>query len=686
MPTTTQQQSQRRIISQSTPNRTLISSSRIHTGRPGAYLIEPSAGGGNSVFRVGVPDGVSQGEEFQVFAGNRVVRVRCPANARPGHFLQITVPPDPSISALSRANLTSAGGEGLSPPSNTTSDNYTTPGVMIDGQPNAQGQQGYLVPIPAGVVGNQFPIFINSQQLLVTIPPNAQEGMLVRIYAPIRSVDRPTSPEPEPVSNNQTQMFEVIVPSGVKPNQPFALLAGGQRVLVTCPSNARPGQRIRFQLPMALLQPHSQKRESNPQPPSLQYKKHGWARTIRLNDFKFQWVRMKDDGVSINTSTKFDIRTSAYVRQLTFHPGKDYRMRTGLLRFVAASQSVVDSNVKDEFQQKREIISYYDLTSIQNKSLEEKTTWFYNVCRNRLGIPWDEGHVRINIRRDYLLEDSMQSIMSLSRKDLRRVWRFEFINEAGVDAGGLAREWFELITKEVFNPDRGLWVASTSNQMCLLINPTSGLAAEEHLIYFRFLGRVLGKALFDQQLVSYHMVRYMYKDLLGWPISFEDLQYVDEEYYNNLKKIWDLPDEDLTNMCLDFTTIEKAFGNTKHIDLIPNGSNVEVSKENISEYLEACFQFKLLGQIRPQLTELLLGFYDVVPEPLLTIFDFQELELVMCGVPEIDIGDWRENTEYSGLLTKRDKVVIWFWEVVEELDREMKARLLVSLFLVCVLF
>jgi len=361
-------------------------------------------------------------------------------------------------------------------------------------------------------------------------------------------------------------------------------------------------------------------------------------------------------------------------------------MRTGLLRLVSASQAVADSSVKDDLninnnsnaKQNQEIVSYYDLTSIQLKSFDEKVPWFFNACRNRLGVDWNSGHVRINIRREYLVEDSMQAVMSLSRKDLRRIWRFEFIGESGIDAGGLAREWFELITKEVFNPDRGLWIASITNQMCLQINPTSDLAdPEEHLNYFRFLGRVLGKALFDQQLVSYHMVRYMYKHLLGWPISFEDLQYVDEEYYNNLKKIWDLSSEDLAAMCLDFTTIEKSFGKIENIDLIPNGSNVEVTKDNIHEYLEACFQFKLLGQIRPQLTELLLGFYDIIPESLLTIFDFQELELLMCGVPKIDMNDWKSNTEYSGLLKRNHQVVSWFWEVVEfDLDREMKARLL----------
>merc|ERR1711862_810135 len=78
--------------------------------------------------------------------------------------------------------------------------------------------------------------------------------------------------------------------------------------------------------------------------------------------------------------------------------------------------------------------------------------------------------------------------------------------------------------------------------------------------------------------------------------------------------------------------------------------------------------------------ELLLGFFVVIPEPLLTVFDFQELELLMCGLPKIDMEDWKENTEYMGEFTftrSRNEVVRWFWEdVEEEYDQEFKARLL----------
>lgn len=173
----------------------------------------------------------------------------------------------------------------------------------------------------------------------------------------------------------------------------------------------------------------------------------------------------------------------------------------------------------------------------------------------------------------------------------------------------------------------------------------------------------------------------MYKHILGWPITFRDLEHVDEDYYNNLKQVKQLAEsgEDLSMLCLDFTTTIEVMGVKETVDLIENGADVEVDNDNFSKYLEACFRYRMVDRIKPQVKELLLGFFDVIPEPLLTIFDFQELELLMCGLPEIDLEDWKEHTEYSGAYedTGGDhEACHWFWEVVAEFDQEMKARLL----------
>ena len=201
---------------------------------------------------------------------------------------------------------------------------------------------------------------------------------------------------------------------------------------------------------------------------------------------------------------------------------------------------------------------------------------------------------------------------------------------------------------------------------------------DDYLVYFRFLGRIIGRALFDRQLIKGHMVRTLYKHLLGWPITFEDIKNQDEEYYQSLKKLTNM--EDISMMCLDFTVTEDSLGARREVELMEGGAMKEVTSENLAEYLEANLRYRLLDRVKPQLTELLLGFYDVVPEPALTIFDANELELILCGLPTIDMDDWRANTKYSGLFEGRgagEQPVKWFWEIVsEEFDQEMKARLL----------
>jgi len=623
--------------------------------------------GGNSVFRVTVPENVQPGEEFQVYAGSRIVRVRCPPDSRAGQSLQITVPIDPDADEKNGI---------MPPPSMQDSSNVRRLNEPIP----EGGSQAYMVTIPDNTRGGQqFPVTIQGQQLMVTCPQNARPGMSVRIVPP-PPPDSPdmsgqqSRPQPNPKDDN-SQLFEVEVPSGVNPGSPFALLAGGVRVLVTCPRNAASGQRIRFKLPLAITQ--KPKVTNEMAQIKLKYDKDGWQRTIRVSDMKFQWIRVDEKG-DVEGNLRFDVVKSAYVRKLDFRPGDDPRIRTGILTLVPATDAVVDSKIKSA--DNRDLVTYADIANAQVKGFEDKSEWFYDTCA-QLCVEWNEGHMRMNVRRQYLLGDSVDAVMSLSRKDLRKLWRFEFIGEMGIDAGGLAREWFQLVSEEIFDPDMGLWQSSAANQMCMEINPSSEFLCEDHLVYYRFLGRVMGKALFDRQLVSGHMVQHIYKHILGWPVTFGDLEQVDEEIYNNLKQLDTMvkKGDDLEMLCLDFTTTKVVLDAKSEVELVKGGAEMEVTNDNYPEYLEANLLYRMLERVKPQMNELLLGFFDVIPEPLLTIFDFQELELLMCGLPSIDMEDWQEHTEYSGEYDEEGpnhEVCQWFWEIVTEFDQEMRARLL----------
>ncbi|CAJ1948129.1 unnamed protein product [Cylindrotheca closterium] len=629
-------------------------------GKPGAKNVP----GGSTVFRVTVPDNVKPGDEFQVYAGNRIVRVRCPLDSRAGQSLQITVP---------------AEGPADAPPQERPRDSDNVRKIEGSNPP------AFMVGIPEGTApGKQFPVIVGGQQLMVTCPQNARAGMSVRIVPPPMSTDvtqQPSAdapanaaPKAKPKPKPTTQLFEVQVPQGVTPGSPFALMAGGVRVLVTCPPNAGPGQRIRFKLPLELVQKPKATNEATQI--KMKYGKDGWQRTVRATDLKFQWVRMDEKG-DVDNAKRFHMEKSAYVRRLDFRPGNDPRIRTGLLSLIPANESATESKIKAA--DGRDLVTYSDLANAQVKDFADKAQWFQDTCA-QLCVEWNEGHMRMNVRREFLLGDSVDAVMSLSRKDLRKLWRFEFIGEMGIDAGGLAREWFQLVTEEIFDPDMGLWQSSATNQMSMTINPNSDFCCEDHLVYYRFLGRVMGKAMFDRQLVCGHMVKHLYKHMLAWPIQFKDLEHIDSEYYNNLKQLQGMHDndDDISMLCLDFTTTSEIMGQKQEIELVKGGSDIEVTNENFPEYVEACLKYKLMDMVKPQLTELLLGFFDVIPEPLLTIFDFQELELLMCGLPEIDMADWKKYTEYSGEYEEDEEhqAVLWFWEVVTEMDHEMKARLL----------
>ena len=114
-------------------------------------------------------------------------------------------------------------------------------------------------------------------------------------------------------------------------------------------------------------------------------------------------------------------------------------------------------------------------------------------------------------------------------------------------------------------------------------------------------------------------------------------------------------------------------------DLCKNGSEVHLVANNLGEFMEVYLIYSMLNSTRQQIMIILLGFYDVIPVSLMTICDFNELKLLMCGQPKIDMEDWKQNTEYSGdfeICQQDHEVVEWFWTIVESFEANLKARLL----------
>src|SRR5258706_714916 len=147
--------------------------------------------------------------------------------------------------------------------------------------------------------------------------------------------------------------------------------------------------------------------------------------------------------------------------------------------------------------------------------------------------------VAINVRRARVFEESFQAVTRVKAKDFKYgKLNVRFVGEEGVDAGGVTREWFRILAREIFNPNYALFAPCGADRLTYQPNPLSGINPD-HLRYFRFVGRIIGKAIFDQRLLDGHFARSMYRQLLGKPVDYTDLEWSDPSYYNSLRWMLD---------------------------------------------------------------------------------------------------------------------------------------------------
>uniref|UniRef100_A0A9J7XLC7 HECT-type E3 ubiquitin transferase n=1 Tax=Cyprinus carpio carpio TaxID=630221 RepID=A0A9J7XLC7_CYPCA len=307
------------------------------------------------------------------------------------------------------------------------------------------------------------------------------------------------------------------------------------------------------------------------------------------------------------------------------------------------------------------------------RDFEAKLRSFYRKMETK-GYGQGPGKVKLIIRRDHLLEDAFNQIMCYSRKDLQRSRLYvSFVGEEGLDYSGPSREFFFLVSRELFNPYYGLFEYSANDTYTVQISPMSAFV-DNHHEWFRFSGRILGLALIHQYLLDAFFTRPFYKGLLRIPCDLSDLEFLDEEFHQSLQWMKDNDIEDMLD--LTFTVNEEVFGQITERELKPGGSGIPVSDKNKKEYIERMVKWRIERGVAQQTESLVRGFYEVVDVRLVSVFDARELELVIAGTAEIDLADWRSHTEYRGGYHDNHIVIRWFWAAVERFNNEQRLRLL----------
>ncbi|XP_010295406.1 PREDICTED: E3 ubiquitin-protein ligase NEDD4 isoform X2 [Phaethon lepturus] len=306
-----------------------------------------------------------------------------------------------------------------------------------------------------------------------------------------------------------------------------------------------------------------------------------------------------------------------------------------------------------------------------SRDYKRKYEFFRKKLKKQSDIP---NRFEMKIHRTTILEDSYRRIIAVKRADFlkARLW-IEFDGEKGLDYGGVAREWFFLLSKEMFNPYYGLFEYSATDNYTLQINPNSGLCNEDHLSYFKFIGRVAGMAVYHGKLLDAFFIRPFYKMMLQKPITLHDMESVDSEYYNSLR--WIL-ENDPTELDLRFIVDEELFGQTHQHELKSGGSEIVVTNKNKRDYIHLVIQWRFVSRVQKQMAAFKEGFFELIPQDLIKIFDENELELLMCGLGDVDVADWKLHTKYKNGYNINHQVIQWFWKAVLMMDSEKRIRLL----------
>lgn len=213
--------------------------------------------------------------------------------------------------------------------------------------------------------------------------------------------------------------------------------------------------------------------------------------------------------------------------------------------------------------------------------------------------------LQLSVRRDQVFLDSFK-FLSFKNGDEIKYGKLSirFHGEEGVDAGGVTREWFQVLSRQMFNPDYALFIPVASDRTTFHPNKLSKVN-EEHLQFFKFIGRIIGKALYEGRALDCHFSRAVYKRILGKSVSIKDMETLDLDYYKSL--LWML-ENDITEIITETFSVETDdFGVTQVVELVENGRNIPVTEENKHEYVQRIVEYRLTGSVEAQLEEFLKG-------------------------------------------------------------------------------
>ncbi|KAG7193131.1 uncharacterized protein KQ657_000885 [Scheffersomyces spartinae] len=299
-----------------------------------------------------------------------------------------------------------------------------------------------------------------------------------------------------------------------------------------------------------------------------------------------------------------------------------------------------------------------------------------------------ESRLSGDIRRANVLEDAythFHKAGSLLKAKISVTFHNEFGVEAGIDGGGLTKEFLTAVIADGFSkttyfkttpehtvyPNEDIYYRLSKNM--------DVEESHEQLKMIKFLGNIIGKCFYENVLVDIAFAPFFLSKIgYSQKNSINDLYYYDREYFENLIKLSKLPTKEIEDLDLYFTINVKVNDRDLNYELIPDGANTKVNSANVLNYIHQIANFKLNQSLYIQTKYFVEGLSKLINIDRLAMFSPSELQMLISGGdnPDVDLRDWKLHVSYGGYL-EDDLTIQLFWDVVEnEFTAKQRCELL----------
>uniref|UniRef100_A0A8D0ALA4 HECT and RLD domain containing E3 ubiquitin protein ligase 4 n=1 Tax=Sander lucioperca TaxID=283035 RepID=A0A8D0ALA4_SANLU len=279
------------------------------------------------------------------------------------------------------------------------------------------------------------------------------------------------------------------------------------------------------------------------------------------------------------------------------------------------------------------------------------------------------------VRRENIVGDTMEVLRKSKNVDYKKPLKVIFVGEEAVDAGGVRKEFFLLIMKELLDPKYGMFRYYEESRLIWFSNKTF-----EDIDLFNLIGIICGLAIYNLTIVELNFPVALYKKLLKRKPTLDDLKELMPDVGRSLQHLLDYTEDDLEEtFCLNFTITEENYGATEVLELVPNGEDINVNQSNRQDFVNAYVDYVFNTSVAPLFECFYAGFHKVCGGKVLELFQPNELQAMVIGNTNYDWTELEKSTEYKGEYWADHPTIRLFWEVFHNLPLEKKKQFLLFL-------